>query len=72
MMGVEYSNRGVEEKSASSTGILKRHDILINIITSQKMYEQTIYRGANILHGMIGMMSFCNTGIVSLRVDLFI
>ena len=36
MTGVEYKNGRGEDKFSSSAGILKRHDILINIIPSQK------------------------------------
>ena len=31
-----------------------------------------IDRGANLMHGMIGTMIFCNNGLGSLRVDIFI
>ena len=72
MTGVEYRNKRVEETFTSSVGILKRRDILINIIPSQKKYEQTIYRGANIVHGMIGTMSCYNIGLGSIRVDPFL
>ena len=41
----------------SSTGILKRHDILINLIPYQKIDGQTIERGANLVHDTIGTMS---------------
>ena len=56
MTGVEYRNRRGEETFVSTTGILKQHDILINLIPSQKMYGQMIDRGANILHDTIGTM----------------
>ena len=36
MTGVEYRNGIGEDNLASSAGILKRHDILINLIPSQK------------------------------------
>ena len=36
MMGVEYKNRRGEDMFAPHTGILKHHDIVINLITFQK------------------------------------
>ena len=57
---------------ASYTGILKRHDILINIIPYQTIYEQTIGLGANLVHDMIGTISCYNNGIGSLRVNIFV
>ena len=56
----------------SSTGILKRHDILINLIPYQKMDGQTIERGANLVHDTIGTMSCYNNGIDTLGVGLFV
>ena len=55
-MVVEYSNGRGEETFVSSTDILKCHDILINIIPSQKMYGQNIDLGDNLVHGTIGTM----------------
>ena len=66
MTGVEYSNRRGEETFTSSAGILKHHDILINTILSKKLYIQTIDQGDNLVHGTIGMVSFCNNCLESL------
>ena len=72
MTGVEYSNRRVEYTFASYAGILKRHDILINLIPSQNNYGQAIDWGNNLVHGTIGTMSWCNNLLGSLRVNLFV
>ena len=61
-----------DETLTSSGGILKRHDILINLIPSQKMYGQTIEEGNNIVHGIIGTTIYCNIGLVSLGVNMFL
>ena len=72
MTGVEYRNGTLEETFASSTFILKCHDILINLIPSKKTYGQTIERGDNLLHGTIGTISCCNNGLGSLEVDILV
>ena len=71
-MGVEYRNGRGDYIFTSSTGILKRHDILINIITYQNICGHTIKQVANLVHGTIGKMSFCNNGLGRLGVDLFV
>ena len=68
MKGVQYRNERGEYTLTFSAGILKRHDILINHITSQKTYGHTIDQGDNLVHVTIGMMSCCNNGIGSLGV----
>ena len=72
MMGVEYSSGKGKDTFTSSAGIIKLHDILINIIPSQNMYEKTIDQYANVVYGTVGTMSCCNNVLVSLRVNIFI
>ena len=72
MTGVEYRNGRGEETFSSSAGIIKRHDILFNIIPSKKMYGQTIGLGGNIVHGTIGKMICCNNGLGILGVNIFV
>ena len=72
MTGVEYRNSRREETLKYSAGILKHHDILINIIPSQNMYGQTIDQSDNLVHGMIGTMSCCNNGLGSIGFHLFV
>ena len=72
MLGVEYRNGRGEEKFIYSALILKRNDILINIIPSQTMYGQKIYQGTNLVHGTIGKMSFFNNGLGILGFNLFV
>ena len=36
------------------------------------MFGQTIDRGANLVHDMIGMMSYCNIGLGGLGVNIFV
>ena len=72
MWGVEYNNGRGEDTFTSSTGILGRHDILINIIHTQIFFVKMIDWGDNTLYGMIGTIIFCNNGLGSLGVNLFI
>ena len=72
MKGEEYRNGRGYEMFISSTGILKPHYILNNLIPYQKMDGQTIVRGANIVHGTIGTMICYNNGLDTLGVGIFI
>ena len=56
----------------SYAGILKGHDILINIIPSQKYYGHTNDQGDNLVHGTIVMMNCCYNGLVSVEVYIFV
>ena len=72
MMGAEYSNGRGEETFSSSAGILKFHDILISLIPSQKMNEQAIDRGSNLVYGPNWTISFCNNGLGSPGLNIFV
>ena len=56
-----------EEAFVYYIGILKRYYILINLIPSKNNYDHTIYKGDNLLHGIIGTMICCNIGIGGIR-----
>ena len=71
-MGLEYSNERGEEMFPYSSGVIKRYNILINLITPQNMYDQNIDQVENLVHGMIGTTCCCNNGLDSLGVDIFI
>ena len=70
MTGEEYRSQIGKETLASSGGILKCHDIFINIITSQKMYGRTIDGGANLMQVTIWTMGCYNNGLGSIGVDI--
>ena len=55
-----------------SAGILKHHDILINIINSKHMYRHMIDQSDNLVDGIIGMMGCCNNGLGSLGFNIFV
>ena len=55
-----------------SAGILKHHDILINIIHSQNMYGHMIDQSDNLVDGIIEMMGCCNNGLGSLGLNIFV